>query len=135
MFFIYSHFQNFLILFRYIDIIENNLNENRIHYMMVSIMVFTIEEIKKRIIPIVVKYGINSFSLFGSYARDEATEDSDLDFVMDKGDLKGLQYVSLVQDLEQEFKCHVDVISKGSSNKKFLEAVSREEVLIYERKR
>ena len=40
-------------------------------------MVFTIEEIKKRIIPIVVKYGINSFSLFGSYARDEATEDSD----------------------------------------------------------
>ena len=103
--------------------------------MMVGIMVFTIEEIKKRIIPIVVKYGINSFSLFGSYARDEATEDSDLDFVMDKGDLKGLQYVSLVQDLEQEFKCHVDVISKGSSNKKFLEAVSREEVLIYERKR
>ena len=95
---------------------------------MVAIMVFTIEEIKKRIIPIVVKYGINSFSLFGSYARDEATEDSDLDFVMDKGDLKGLQ-------LEQEFKCHVDVISKGSSNKKFLEAVSREEVLIYERKR
>ena len=66
-------------------------------------MVFTIEEIKKRIIPIVVKYGINSFSLFGSYARDEATEDSDLDFVMDKGDLKGLQYVSLVQDLEDEF--------------------------------
>ena len=47
--------------------------------------------------------GIDSFSLFGSYARDEATEDSDLDFVMDDGDLKGLQYVSLVLDLEDEF--------------------------------
>ena len=98
-------------------------------------MVFTIEDIKKRVIPIVIKYGINTFSLFGSYARGEATEDSDLDFVMDKGDLRGLQYVSLVRDLEDEFDCHVDVISKGSSNKKFLEAVSKEEVLLYERKR
>ena len=98
-------------------------------------MVFTIEDIKKRVIPIVIKYGINTFSLFGSYARGEATEDSDLDFVMDKGDLRGLQYVSLVQDLEDEFDCHVDVISKGSSNKKFLESVIKDEVLLYERKR
>lgn len=98
-------------------------------------MVFTIDDIKKRVIPIIIKYGINSFSLFGSYARGEATDDSDLDFVMDKGDLRGLQYVSLVQDLEDEFNCHVDVISKGSSNKKFLEAVSKDEVLLYERKR
>ena len=73
--------------------------------------------------------------MFGSYARGEATENSDLDFVMDKGDLKGLQYVSLVQDLEDEFNCHVDVISKGSSNKEFLKAVSNEEVLLYERER
>lgn len=54
---------------------------------------------------------------------------------MDKGDLKGLQYVSLVQDLENEFNCHVNVISKGSSNKKFLEAVNGEEVILYERER
>ena len=51
-------------------------------------MVFTIEDIRKRIIPIVVKYGVNSFSLFGSYACGEATDESDLDFVMDDGDLK-----------------------------------------------
>lgn len=70
---------------------------------------------------------------FNFYARCEASEDSDLDFVIDKGDLKGLQYVSLVQDLEDEFNCHVDVISKGSSNKKFLEAVSDEDVLLYSR--
>ena len=90
---------------------------------------------KKKVTPIVIKYGVNTFSLFGSYARGEANEDSDLDFVMDKGDLKGLQYVSLVQNLENEFNCHVDVISKGSSNKKFLDAVSDEEVILYERER
>ncbi|MBE6489399.1 MAG: nucleotidyltransferase [Methanobrevibacter sp.] len=98
-------------------------------------MVFTIDDIRKRIIPIVMKYGINSFSLFGSYARGEATDDSDLDFVMDDGDLKGLQYVSLVMDLEDEFNCHVDVVSKGSSNKNFLNKIKNEEVLLYERKR
>ena len=57
----------------------------------------------------------------------EANENSDLYFVMDKCDLKALEYVSLVQVLENEFNCHVDVISKGSSNKKFLEIVMYDE--------
>ena len=87
---------------------------------MVIFMIFTIDDIKKRTIPIVVKYGVNTFSLFESYSRGEANEDSDLDFAMDKGDLKGLQYVSLVQDLENEFNCHVDVISKAVLIRNFL---------------
>ncbi|WP_067145482.1 nucleotidyltransferase family protein [Methanobrevibacter olleyae] len=99
-------------------------------------MVVTVEDIQKRIIPIVMKYGINSISLFGSYAKGNANEDSDLDFVMDKGELRGLiQYISLVEDLEEEFNCHVDLVSKGSSNKKFLNAIKKDEVLLYERER
>ena len=97
-------------------------------------MVYTIDEIRKRIVPIVIKYGIASIALFGSYARGEATDESDLDFVMDKGDLKGLRYVSLIHELEREFECHVDVVSKDSSNKEFLLAIEKEEVLLYERK-
>ena len=98
-------------------------------------MVYTVEDIRERIVPIVVKYGINSISLFGSYAKGNAKDGSDLDFVMDKGDLRGLiQYISLVDDLEEEFKCHVDLVSKGSSNKKFLNAIEKDEVLLYERK-
>ena len=62
----------------------------------------TIGDIRKRVIPIVIKYGINTFSLFGFYAWNEVNENSDLDFVMDKGDLKGLQYVSSVQELEED---------------------------------
>ena len=95
-------------------------------------MVYTIEEIQKKAIPIVQEYGVASLSLFGSYARGEATDDSDLDFIMDKGELKGLQYVSLVNRLEEEFKCHVDLVSSESPNKKFLNAIRDDEVLIYE---
>lgn len=99
-------------------------------------MIYSVEEIKKRVIPIVREYGVISFSLFGSYAKGTADEDSDLDFVMDKGDLKGLiQYISLVNALEEEFGCHVDLISKGSSNKEFLSSISKDEVLLYEQKR
>ena len=58
---------------------------------------------------------------------------SDLDFVMDDGELKGLQYVSLVLDLEDEFNCHVDVVSKKSSNKEFLNKIKDDEVLLYEK--
>lgn len=39
-------------------------------------MVFTIEDIKHRITPI-TKYGIDSFSLFGSYAKGLANDGSD----------------------------------------------------------
>lgn len=99
-------------------------------------MIYTIEEIKNKIIPIAQDYGINSISLFGSYAKGKANENSDLDFVMDKGELTGLiQYISLVNALEKEFDCHVDLISKGSSNKKFLVSIEDDEVLLYERKR
>lgn len=99
-------------------------------------MIYTIEEIKHKITPIAREYGIDSISLFGSYAKGKANDDSDLDFVMDKGELTGLiQYISLVNTLEKEFNCHVDLISKGSSNKKFLVSIENDEVLLYERER
>ena len=40
-------------------------------------MTYTIEEIKDKVTPIAQKYGVKRISLFGSYARGEATENSD----------------------------------------------------------
>ena len=37
-------------------------------------MIYTLDEIKKRILPVIEKYGIPAMYLFGSYARGEATE-------------------------------------------------------------
>lgn len=51
---------------------------------------------------------------------------------MDKGKLKGLQYISLVNALEKEFNCHVDLISYSGLNKEFINNIKKEEVLIYE---
>ena len=72
--------------------------------------------------------------LFGSYARGEATDDSDLDFIMDDGDVSTLiKYIALVNDLENEFNCHIDLVSSCTSNKDFLNKISNDVVLLYER--
>lgn len=97
-------------------------------------MIFTIEEITKRTIPIAIKHGVNRLCLFGSYARNEASDESDLDFIMDDGDVTSLiKYMSFVQDLEDEFKCHVDLVSSCSNNKEFLNKIKKDVVIIYER--
>ena len=47
----------------------------------------TIEEIKSYITPVVEAYPVNKVILFGSYARGEAVEGSDLDLVVESGGL------------------------------------------------
>lgn len=97
-------------------------------------MIYTIEEIKQKAIPVAKEYGVDSMSLFGSYARDEASEDSDLDFFIDRGDIKGLlDYIGFVQELEEIFNCHVDVVSTGIEDKAFLAIIKKEGVLLYEK--
>ena len=96
---------------------------------------YTIEEIKEKAIPIAKKYGVKTLWLFGSYARGEADAESDVDFLIDEGNGKIqslLTYFGFVLDLEEIFKCHVDVVMDGSSNKEFLTEIKNDEVLIYE---
>lgn len=96
---------------------------------------YTIEEIQAKVIPIAKKYGVRKLWLFGSYARGEADAESDVDFILDEGDgkIRGMiSYFGFVLDLEEIFKCHVDVVTTGISDKEFLAEISKDEVLLYE---
>ena len=46
-------------------------------------MIYTIDEISRRIQPVASAYGLRAVYLFGSYARGEATENSDIDLLID----------------------------------------------------
>ena len=97
-------------------------------------MCYTIEEIKEKIRPIAISYGVQSLGVFGSYARNEATDDSDVDICVEKGSLRSLlQYFAFVHELEKKLGCHVDVVTTEIEDKKFLDQILRERILIYER--
>lgn len=96
-------------------------------------MIYTIDEIRRKAVPIAKKYGVKRLSLFGSYARGEADDQSDVDFLMDGGKIRGmLSYFSLVYALEDEFGCHVDLVTYGIQDKEFLAEIMKDEVLLYE---
>ncbi len=51
-------------------------------------MVYTIAELQRIITPIAQKYRLRAVYLFGSYARGTATENSDVDLLIDTDSLK-----------------------------------------------
>ena len=94
---------------------------------------YTIDDIKRITIPIAKQYGVSSVALFGSYARNEATNNSDVDLCVNKGKIRGLiQYFSFVHDLENALGCHVDVVTTGIQDQEFLTAIQKDMVMLYE---
>ena len=94
--------------------------------------IYTIEEIKAIAAPIAQQHGIAALYLFGSYARGEATSSSDLDFRIEKGQLRTLfQLSGLQMDLEEQFEKTTDVLTTQMLSDKFLASIRPEEVLIY----
>ncbi len=94
---------------------------------------YTIHEIKEIAVPIAKKHGVSSLSLFGSYARNSATDRSDVDFCIDKGKIRGLfQYFAFVHDLENAFGCHVDVVTTGIGDQDFLDQIEKDRIILYE---
>lgn len=80
-------------------------------------MVYTLAEIKNKVMPILEKYRIPAMYLFGSYARGNATEDSDIDFLIDTTgtDLTSLLRLgALYCDLEEAFQKPFDLITVGA---------------------
>lgn len=95
----------------------------------------TIEEIKKAETPICERYGVERLSLFGSYARGEADEQSDVDLIVDKYDEKkliGFVWGGLYADIEEALSVEIDLLSRRGTRKKFLDKIAKDEVLIYE---
>lgn len=71
-------------------------------------MVYTVEKIKARIIPIAKQYNLSKVYLFGSYARGEADENSDIDIALEIEDES--QYLDVHGVLSRVFNCDIDIL-------------------------
>ncbi len=80
-------------------------------------MVYSIEMIRTKIIPITQKYQIPAVYLFGSYARGTATENSDIDLLIDtmRTSLTSLFALGALHcELEDALEKPVDLITLNS---------------------
>ena len=95
---------------------------------------YSIPEISRIVSPIASAYGISRMSVFGSYARGEATSFSDIDFhILDRGSLCGLfQLAGLELALEEALKTPVDVVTTDSLFEDVRIAIENEEMIVYE---
>jgi len=108
-------------------------------------MIYTIDELKRIIVPIAQKYEIPAVYIFGSYARNEATENSDVDILIQR---KGSKIISLFDlgalynDLDEELGIDLDLVTEDALTQDdvkrrtpwFLENLNRERVAIYEQR-
>jgi predicted nucleotidyltransferase len=101
------------------------------------------DEIKKILAPIAEAYHLPAVYLFGSYARGTATEDSDLDFLVDTTGtaLKSLLALgALYNDLEEAFGKKTDLVTVSSLQQKaqmpseehFRDTIWAEKVRLYD---
>ncbi len=92
----------------------------------------TIEEIKSIAVSIGRQYGVEKIFLFGSYARGDNNETSDIDFRIDKGNIRGLfQLCGFKNKLEDLLGKEVDVLTTQSLDSSFLNHIAKEEILLY----
>lgn len=97
--------------------------------------VYTVQGIQNKLSPIFDRYNVLSAVLFGSYAKDCATEKSDIDLLADS-QLRGLRFFALLEDVREALdEKPVDLfdvthIDEGS---KILKEIDSTGVKIYER--
>ena len=92
----------------------------------------TIADIQQIVAELAKQYGAQRVYLFGSYARGDMTDASDIDLRIDKGAIRGLAFAGLLGDLEDALGTSVDLISTAGMDDSFLREVQRDEVLLYE---
>jgi predicted nucleotidyltransferase len=87
-----------------------------------------LEEIKKKVRPILEKYGIQKAGVFGSAARGEVeTNDVDLLVKIDQK-ISLLDFIGIQQELEDELDMKVDLVEYDSLKPALKEDILKEEV-------
>jgi predicted nucleotidyltransferase len=79
-------------------------------------------------VPALRRLGVRRLGLFGSVARDEAGEASDLDFVVELDEKTFDRYMELKLYLEELFACQVDLVLADSIKPRLRSTILNEAV-------
>jgi len=72
------------------------------------------------------RYHISELGLFGSYARNDYNEQSDIDILVDFNDrIDGFEYIRLAHELEDIFLHKIDLVSRKGIKPHYLPFVEK----------
>ena len=93
--------------------------------------VLSIDNIKSIVINILKDYNVKSCFLFGSYAKGYASDESDVDLLIDS-DITGLSFYGLVERLREGLHKKVDLLTLNSlsNNPQMLTEIIRDGIKI-----
>jgi len=91
----------------------------------------TIKEIIKELKPeLEKKFHVSSIGVFGSVARNESTENSDVDIIVDFSQPIGIEFIDLADLLEEKFHEQVDLVSKKGIKPQYFSSIENEIVYV-----
>lgn len=98
--------------------------------------IYSIDEIIFKLMPVFRSHSVRQAILFGSYAKNCATSQSDVDILVDSG-LHGLAFYGLLEDVVESLDKSVDLIdvSQLEPGSQIQRDIQQEGRIIYERKR
>ena len=100
--------------------------------MNVGASVLTLEQIRSVVSKLSKKYNIKTAYLFGSYAKQKATEDSDVDIMIDMSNMKKYKdYFHFCDELENLLQKRVDVTSEDGIASGMFDTIKNSRVLLY----
>lgn len=77
-----------------------------------------------------IKYGLSNLAIFGSYARNQQTDESDLDILVEFDRPIGSEFIDLADELEQLLRVKIDLVSKKGIKDKYLRSIEKELVYV-----
>ena len=94
-------------------------------------MKIDIEEIKRKILPILQIYGVKKIGLFGSFVRGEMREDSDIDILVEiEKNISLLDFVGLKLEIEEVLGRKVDLVEYNTIKPLLRKRILKEQVII-----
>ncbi len=91
------------------------------------------QEIFKKVVSILEGYGAKKIAIFGSYARDEAKPESDIDILVDFSERKSLlDLEGIEQELSDAWGVKADLLTEKSISPYLIDRIKSEMKVIYE---
>jgi len=96
------------------------------------------DELREKILPVLLPCGVKRISLFGSVVREEDTPESDVDILValkpphERPPLGLFKWIALEEELSQKLGRTVDLVTEDGVSPYILPYIEQEKVILYE---